>query len=115
MQKPSEPNALTPPHLADPVHAVVPVARAEKWQAVRSDRQALLQRTRTVLEQRSAVVGDHRLKVRVVLTRLQRLTLQKWHRLIQDRDVTGRIDVVSGGVRQPNPIVGNARTNAGAG
>ena len=29
-------------------------------------------------------------------------------------DVAGRLDVVSGGVRQPDPVIGNARANAGA-
>ena len=80
-----------------------------------SKRQALLQRPRAMLEEWSGVVRYDRLKVRVLLTRSQRRTLQKRHPFIQNPDITGRPDVMSGGVCQPDPIIGNAGANAGAG
>ena len=114
VQEPPEPDAFTAPHLADPIHAIVPVARADQRQAVLPNGQAPLQRPRTVFEQRSGVVGGDGLKVRVLLTRSQCLALQKRHPFIQNREVTSRLDVVSGGVRQPDPIISNAGADAGA-
>src|SRR5439155_11760367 len=68
----------------------------------------------TVLEQRSGVIGDDRQKVSVLLTRSQCLALQKRHPFIQNRQVTGRLEVVSGGVCQPDPIISNAGAHTGA-
>ena len=40
MQEPAQPHTFTPALLTDAIHAVVPVAGADQWQAMCADRQA---------------------------------------------------------------------------
>ena len=53
VQEPSQPDALPPALIADSVHAVVPVARTDKRQAVYANRQAPVEGRHAVVEQRS--------------------------------------------------------------
>ena len=55
VQEPAQPDALAPALVTHPVHAVVPVARPDERQAVGADREAPVERRRTVVEQRSRV------------------------------------------------------------
>src|SRR5580658_3255307 len=113
VQEPPEPDAFTPPQLANPVHAIVPIARADQGQSVFANSEAQLQRPGTMLEEGSGFVGDDGLKVRIRLSGSQCLALQKRYAFIQYRGVASRLDVMSGRVRKPDPVVGNAGADAG--
>src|SRR5436190_6608644 len=114
LQEPSEPDAFAPAPLAHAVHAVVPVAGADQRQTVFSDLQALVERSRAVLEEGGGVIRDYRLEIGVLLVRQQRAAFEKGNLLVQEREIAGRLDVAGRGVRQPAPIGGNACTNSGA-
>ena len=101
MQEPAEPDALAPAALADPVHAVVPVAGADQRQAVRAGQSRLLvEAARAVLEERRRLVGRPRLEERVVLAGRERRALEERNDLVEDRRVAGRLDVVRSGSRR---------------
>ena len=112
VQEPAEPDALPLAVLADPVHAVVPVAGADQRQAVRADGETPVEPTRAVLEQRRTLFREHRLEVGVVLAGAERLAFEERHGLVQHRAVAGRLYIVCDGVGEPHPVVGNARTHA---
>src|SRR5690606_1069022 len=58
-QEPAEPHALALAAFADPVHAVIPVAGADERQAVLAgERQALVEATGAMLEERRLLVRD---------------------------------------------------------
>src|SRR5262249_19959759 len=58
VQEPAEPDGLAASRGADPVHAVVPVARPDERETVLADGEAVIERPRTMLEQRRALVRD---------------------------------------------------------
>ena len=78
-----------------------------------SDLQALVERSRAVLKEGGGLIRDQGLEIGVVLVRQQRAAFEKGNSLVQQRQIAARLDVVSCGVRQPHPIVGNTCTNAG--
>src|SRR3989337_1157375 len=90
MQEPAEPDALAPAPLADPVHAVVPVARADQRQAVLAAGETLIEPARAVLEERRALFREHGLEVGVVLARPERPALEERNGLVQHRDAAPR-------------------------
>src|SRR6266536_4851232 len=63
MEKPPEPDAFPAPLPADPVQAVIPVARAHQRETVGPDRERPIERAGAVLEQGSLLPRDARLKV----------------------------------------------------
>src|SRR5712692_10723893 len=79
MQEPAEPDAFPFTPLADPVHAVVPVACADQRQAVFADGETLVEPTRAMLEQGSTLVRDHGLEVGIVFAGLQHLAVEEWN------------------------------------
>ena len=115
VQEPAQPDALAPALVADPVHAVVPVARADQRQAVGADREAPVERARAVLEQRRRVRRAPRLEVGVRLVRPQGRPVEERDHLVEDRRVAGDREVAIDGVGQPEAIVGDARPDAPAG
>ena len=65
-----------------------------------------------MLEETGSLVRYHRLEVGIVLAGAQRLAFEKRNRLVQDREVTCRLQIVCDGVSQPYSIVSNARADA---
>jgi hypothetical protein len=96
IKEPSEPDALAVALLTDPVHAIVPVSGTHQRQPVNADRETQIERASAMLEQSSALLGDHRMKVRFLLVVVQSGTIEKRRRLIQDREIAG--DLGSNGV-----------------
>src|SRR5450759_2039484 len=80
---------------AEPVHPVIPVARADKWQAVRALRNPALQRTLAVLEQRPPLRGRVETGVAILFVLRERRPAQERNLLTQDRQVAGRFDIVA--------------------
>jgi hypothetical protein len=72
----------------------------------------MIERAGTVLEEGSGLVRDRRLEVGMVLVGAQRLAIEKRYGLVQDRAISGRLDIVCDGVSQPYPIVRDARADA---
>ena len=70
-----------------------------------ADIKTLIERARTVLEERAGLVGDDGLEIGILLAGPQRLTFEKRNRLVQDREVAGRLDIMCDSVSQPYPIV----------
>ena len=112
MEKPPEPDALAAPGRADPVHPVVPVARADQGKAVRADGKGPVEGPRAVLEERGPLRGHGGLEVRFHLTRGKDRSVEEGHDLIQNSAVARRFHVVDDGVRQPYGIVGDSRPDA---
>src|SRR5439155_11092819 len=77
VQEPAEPDALAFALLADPVHTVVPVARADQRQAVFADAEAPIEPAPAVLEEGRGLVRGHRLEVRIVFPGPQRLAFEE--------------------------------------
>ena len=70
-QEPREPDALSLAADADPVHAVVPVARSHERKAVRADGEAAVERAGAVLVQVAALAGLGRDEVALGLALLR--------------------------------------------
>src|SRR6202011_5804591 len=83
LQEPSEPDTFAFALLADTVHSVVPVTGPEQRQAVLSDLQPVIERSRAMFEERRGFLGDARHKERVVLLGLQRTAFQKRNLFIE--------------------------------
>ena len=112
MQEPAEPDALALALGADPVHAVVPVARAEERERVDADREARIERARAVLEEGRLVVGDHRLEERLVLALPQRRAVEERDPFVEDPQIGGDAEVLRRGVGQPDAIVADPGPHA---
>src|SRR3990167_8782624 len=83
-QQPAEPYAFALAAFADAVHAVVPVATADQWQAEFAGQlQALLEAPGAVLEQRGFFGGDHRLEEGIVLLGLQQRPVEERYLFLQ--------------------------------
>jgi hypothetical protein len=83
-EQPAEPDALALAALADPVHAVVPVAGADQRQAVGAGQlEALVEAAGAMLEQRGGVLGLHRLEEGVVLAGREGRAVEERHDLVQ--------------------------------
>ena len=101
------------PAFADAIHAVVPVAGAHQRQAVRAEREAVVERARAMLEQRRRFVGDRRAGSKLSCSLgLQRLAVEERHLFVEHGRVARGVDIVRGGVGQPDAIVGDARAHA---
>ncbi len=85
-EQPAEPDALALAALADPVHAVVPVAGADQRQAMGAGQgEALVEAARAMLEQRRRLVGLVGLEEGVVLAGRERRAVEERHALVQHR------------------------------
>src|SRR5208282_6790338 len=82
VEEPPEPGTLALARLADVVHAIVPVARAEQRNSVDADREAMIERPRAVFEDRAALLGDRRLKERFILAGTELRTVQEGNRFL---------------------------------
>jgi hypothetical protein len=51
IKEPTEPDAFTTPCLTDPIHAIVPVARTDQRQAMRTGLEAAIEGAGAMLEQ----------------------------------------------------------------
>ncbi len=70
-----------------------------------ADTKTLIEPARTVLEERTDLVRNHRLEIGIVLAGSQRLAFEKGNRFVQNREVAGRFHIVCDCVSQPYPIV----------
>ena len=100
---------------ADQIEAVVPVARPDQWQAVAADRETLVEGSGAVFEQGAVLLGNRRLKVRLKLIGAQNRPFEEGNHLVENAAIAADLDVMGGGVRQPDAVVGNARADALAG
>ena len=113
VQEPAEPDALALAAVADPVHAVVPVAGADQRQAVRADGEAAVERARAVLEERarcsSETVGWKKASCSPA-----RSVGPSRNGTVSSSTATSPVDVdvVRGGVGEPDAVVGDARAHA---
>ena len=115
VQKPAEPDALAFPFLADPVHPVIPVSRADQRQAVAPDRQAAVERARAMFEQGPVLCGHPWLEIRLVLPRRESRPVEEGNDLVEESDIAGDFQVVDDRVRQPQQIIGDTGAHAAAG
>ncbi len=67
IEEPGQPNTFARAALADPAHAVVPVAGSDQRQAVRAGRQGVVEAERAMFEQGGRARGNRRLKIVLVL------------------------------------------------
>ena len=58
-----------------------------------------------MLEHARGLIGDSRAEEAVVRARLERLALEERDLLVEDREVSGRLDVVGDGIGEPWTIV----------
>src|SRR5688572_30509995 len=79
---------------------------------MRTERETVIQTARAMLEKACSGLRDVRLEKRVVLSRIELATFEESDAFFQDRHITGRREVVDGGIRKPNAIIGDARANA---
>src|SRR5207245_9030704 len=113
-EHPAYPGALAAALGADSIHSIVPVASADQRQAVGADRQAPVERTGAVLEERGALGRDRGLEVRFEAVVRQHRALDEWDLLVENRRVPGDRDVVRGREGEPDPVIGDARPDAAA-
>src|SRR6185369_10493735 len=92
-QEPREPDALSLAADADPVHAVVPVARSHERKSVRSDGEAAVERAGAVLVQVAALAGVGRDEVALGLALPEGLAPEERNPLVQDRLVAGDLQI----------------------
>ena len=79
---------------------------------MRADREAAVESSRTVVEQRTRLDGTLRLEVRVHLVREQVRSLEVRDSLVEDRHVAGDHEVPIDHVRQPDAIIGDPGSHA---
>src|SRR4029453_63764 len=72
------------------------------------DREAPVERTRTVLEQGGALFGDAWLEIRLGLSGGGRRPLQEGNDVVEDAPVGGDLEIAAHHVGQPEQIVGDA-------
>ncbi len=113
-EEPREPHALALALVADPVHAVVPVAAADQRQPVHAGRPAGLDRADAVLVDRLGGLGDRRLDVGVLLVERQSRGLDEGRALVEHARVARRLDVLGDDKREPVAIVGDVRADSSA-
>ena len=114
VQEPAEPDALALALVADPVHAVVPVAGADQRQAVRADRQAAIERRARSARRACRALARSSAGSRRRPAPARARALEERHGSSRMRCVAGDLDVVGDGVRQPEPVVGDPRAHAAA-
>ncbi|MNP10505.1 hypothetical protein D3C76_1026580 [compost metagenome] len=94
--------------MADPVHPVVPVARADQGQAVAAALQAVFDGPYTMLIEAFFEVRFARQVVVRLLPGIERAAFKVAHGLGQHAEVASDADIVTGRQRQPQIIVGTA-------
>src|SRR5690606_19311638 len=100
IEEEAEPDALAAALASDPIHAVIPIARAHQRESVRARRQRAIDRPAAVLVDGSVSAGRLGLQEYLILAVLQCACREVRSRLVQDRSVTGRADVERRHVRQ---------------
>src|SRR6266403_1505601 len=107
MQKPAQPDALAAARRADPIHAVVPVARSEQRQAMRADGEAPVQRPDTVLEEGRGPRRRPGRRKDLVLVYVERRAFQKGQQFVEHGEIPGDGEIVAHDERQPDAVVGH--------
>ena len=104
-QKPGQPDRLAASLMADPVHAVVPVAGAHQRQAVRAQRQAAVDGAGAVLVHAGGLLAGLGCVIRVFSAFGNRRSVDECHVLVQHAGVARGLQVVAAGVGQPQQVV----------
>src|SRR6185295_9096501 len=115
VEKEAEPDALALPLSAHPIHAVVPVARADQRQPVLADDERAVDRSQAMLVYVAALPGRRRLQIRFVLARLEQTGGEKFGLLVEHAPVARGADVDRSDIRQPEQVIGAARARAAIG
>ena len=113
-QEPGQPHRLALAAVADAVHAVVPVARADQRQPVHAHGQTAVDGTRGVFVERCVLAIHRRRLVDVLGVRRHRAALQEGDAFIEQRVLARALDVVRQRERQPQPVIGKMGAHAGA-
>ena len=87
MEEEAEPDALAAALAPDPVHAVVPVARAHQRQAVRALGQRAVERAAAMLVQAGALARVLGQEERLVLAVGELPGVQETHHLVENRAI----------------------------
>src|SRR5579872_7477079 len=77
--------------------------------------EASLEGAGAVFEQGDGLVGDGRLEEAVMLSRLQRLTLQEGDGFVENGFVARNVDILADRISEPGAIIGDAGAHALAG
>src|SRR6185437_2498135 len=107
VQKPPEPDAFTVAIFSDAVHAVVPVASADKRKPMPAHCQTRIQRKRAMFEESSGLWRNRGLKKTICLACFELRALEKRNQFVKHEYVFRRLDILSDSVCQPSPIVGD--------
>ena len=62
--------------------------------------------------QRAALFGDRRQKIRFIFAGLENGAIEKRNRLVENPEIIGDLDIVSGCKRQPYTVVGDPRADS---
>ena len=106
--QPGQPDAFAMAVFANPVHAVVPIARSHQRQAVAAQRQAVVEGQRAMLVKAGEMIRHMRLEQAVMLAIAQPWAFEIGQALVPELAVARRLDIVHGAISQPRPIVGDA-------
>ena len=77
-------------------------------QAVAADRKTEIESARAVFVQRAVLFGDRRQKIRFIFAGAESGTVEKWNHLVENAEIAGDLDIMSGGKRQPYAVVGDS-------
>ena len=113
-EEPGQPDRLAAAFVADPVHAVVPVAGAHQRQAVYAGRQALVDGAGAVLVHARALLAGARGVVGILGAVGDPGTDEEGHPLVEHRAVRADLHVVGRGIGQPEQVVREMRAHPGA-
>ena len=112
VKEPGQPYALPTSLDADPIQSVTPVAAADQWQAMRTERQAAIEAADAVFEQCSLLFRGDWLEERVLLVGREGHSLEKRDLLFEDGKIACHLHIVCSGVGQPDNVIRHARANA---
>src|ERR1019366_850996 len=112
MQEPCEPHALPLALKADAIHSVVPVPRPHQREAMDSHAETPIERPRTMLEERPMLGRDARLEIGRQLSGGEHRPLEEWDGLVEDRLVTGHVELVARHAGAPEGGGGGAGADA---
>src|SRR6267142_4164237 len=101
VEKPAHPNAFAFAQLAHAIHSVVPVARTHQWKTVLAHAQAAIESSSAVLENRSGLSGQRRLRVRLLFFGFKQWLLEKGNYFIEDRQIASDVYVKCSDERKP--------------
>src|SRR6185437_1285394 len=79
---------------------------------MRAGSQTGIERESTMSKEAYLANGNDRPEEGVTLTFFQNRPLQEWDHFVQNRDVASDPNIMCNGIREPGPIIADARANA---